>query len=52
MKKQTEIKGICRDCKFSYDPFNKGANGNILCKCRHSEYAKLINHDNCEKFEK
>lgn len=50
--KAPELKYTCRDCEFSYDWYKKGFGDKlIMCKCRHSEYSKLLSEKQCPQFK-
>lgn len=46
----------CRNCTFSYDWHDKGANGEpFMCRCDYhtgGKYSKLLSDKPCEHFEK
>lgn len=38
----------CKDCQNHFDPHHMSNAGKpIFCKCRISQYKKLLNHDKC-----
>lgn len=44
---------FCKDCKYAYDAFNEGYDGQpLLCHCQNDDWAKMLKCDWCEKFEK
>lgn len=50
-----QLQYTCRDCAFSYDWHEKGADGRLfLCRCVHhkgGKYSKFLSDLQCKHFE-